>query len=269
MAISIYERSNFSETSIPLFTGGDSVQLDPCFAAFKRISWISSYYCITNFIANLYLVDKFSIRTDSFEIDKNTFLKMKEFYKDKDVNIIIESIKLYYRDNISDEDSEFLNKISPKMLTINSIKWSVENIKMLSLLNWTNIDAYFSRNEILDLDYWFIKNPIQLFDSQCCWMRTYKWKSLKFIFVKDLIKKIKLLKTNTENFLFIPLDTIARILCSGFSEISNAEDINKKFADFDHQFDIDGFVVPMEYFNKIFFELNNFNLEDLSQIKEL
>ena len=184
---------------------------------------------------------------------------------------MVESIELFnfYGDNILDEDFEFFSKISLKMLTINSIEWSVENIKMLALLNWTNIDAYFSQKEILNLNFWFIKTPIQLFDSQSGRMWTYKWESIKFFIEKDKIEKIKLLKVHTENFLFIPLDTIARILCSGFSEISSAEDINKKFADFDHQFDIDGFVVPMEYFNKIFFELDYFNLEVLNQYKNI
>ena len=196
---------------------------------------------------------------------------MNEFYWEKDVNIIVGNLKTIYinGDNISDEDSEFFNKISPKMLTIDSIKWSVVNIKMLALLNWINIDAHFGRKEILKFNLWFIKTPIQLFDSQSGQMWTYKWESLKFLIGKNDIKKVKLLKAHTENFLFIPLDTIGQILCSGFNEISNAEEINKKFADFDNQFDIDGFVVPMGYFNKIFSELDYLELKVLNQTKKL
>ena len=43
MAISIYENSGFRRTSIPLFTDEDNNQLDPWFAAFKRIDIIETF----------------------------------------------------------------------------------------------------------------------------------------------------------------------------------------------------------------------------------
>ena len=89
--------------------------------------------------------------------------------------------------------------------------------------------------------------------------------------MKNKIKDVNLLKTNSGNFLFIPLNTISRISYSGFREIWSEHDINKQFADLDaqHQLKDDGFVVPMGYFNRISIDLNDSDLGFLSQIKDI
>ena len=88
--------------------------------------------------------------------------------------------------------------------------------------------------------------------------------------MKNKIKDVNLLKTNSGIFLFIPLDTISRILYSGFREIWSANYINKQFADLDadHQFKDDGFVVPMRFSNRIFIKYNEDELDFLNQIKD-
>ena len=80
-----------------------------------------------------------------------------------------------------------------------------------------------------------------------------------------------MLKTNSDNFLFIPLNTISRILCSGFREISSEQNINKQFVDLDaeHQFKTNGFVVSMGYSNRIFIDLDDKDLDYLNQIKDI
>ena len=99
--------------------------MDPCLATFKRIDKITAWNDDSdNLIAKLQLIGKASVRIDSLDIDEDDFRKLIEFYKDKEVNLIIESLVVtsFKKDNISDEEAEFINKISPKMLCINAIK---------------------------------------------------------------------------------------------------------------------------------------------------
>ena len=85
------------------------------------------------------------------------------------------------------------------------------------------------------------------------------------------MKDINLLKANRDKILFIPLNIIRRILHSGLIEILIVDEINKQFADLAvrHQFNTDGFIIPMEYSNKIFAGLGDQNLDYLNQIKQI
>ena len=134
MAISICDEDNFKSKLIPHFINGDSDQLDPCFAAFKRIrSLHARKNNYDKFIVNLQLTDKASIRIDFLFIDNHVFHKMSEFYKDKEINFMFGSLQIDNCDidKISDEEAEFINKINPKMLAIKRIKWTIENIKTI------------------------------------------------------------------------------------------------------------------------------------------
>ena len=132
---------------------------------------------------------------------------------------------------------------------------------MCSTWKWEHISFYI----------WFINTPIHLIDFNSEQRRTFEWESIKFFIKNDKVKDINLLKTNSGNFLFIPLDTIDRILCSGFREIWSANYINKQFVDLDadHQFKTNGFVVPMGFSNKIFINLDDKDLNFLNQIKDI
>ena len=187
---------------------------------------------------------------------------------------MIESLQIFYSDqnNISNEDIEFLNKINPKILKIEGDIWTVENIKALALINCINIDINFSGYSLMACFYlWFIKTPIQLFDSKSDQGLTFEWESIKFFIEKNKIEKIILFKENSGNFLFLPLDIIWRILCSKFREIWSAHDTNKQFADLgvEHQFRDDGLIIPMGYSNKIFIELGDSELELFNQFKDI
>ena len=270
MAISICDKNNFKSKLIPLFIDGDSDQLDPCFAAFKRISSLHARsYNSDNLIANLKLIDKASIRIDSLFINKYDLHKMSEFYKDKEINFMLNSLQFdnYYFNNISDEEAKFINKINPKMLTIENIKWTIENIKSLFLLNCADIDVNFDNKIVKDFYLRFIKTPIQLFDFNYNQQLTFELESIKIFIQKNKIKKINLLKANTGNFLFIPLDTIGSIYCSGLKEILRLNDTNKQFADlgFQHQFDNNGLIIHMRYSNRIFIELGDDDSNRLNQ----
>ena len=206
-------------------------------------------------------------------INENELSKLSEFYRDKEVNLIIEKlyIDFYTKDNISDEEFKFINKISLKMLRI---KWNInfENIKTFILFNCMKIEANAWCYKDIENSYlWFIKNPIQLFDSKSDQRLTFEWESIKFFIFKNKIEKIKPFKTNTGNFLFIPLDVFWQISCSGFREILSVDDINKQFGDLDfqHQFKDNGFIIPAGYSNRIFVNLNDADLDCLSQYKDI
>ena len=146
MAVTIKDRNSFMYKLIPGFSDGDRYQLDPCFAAFKRIRQIRSMgNSHDDLTANLKLIGKASVWIDLLCISEYQFRKMSEFYKDKESNFMIETLQIYYskQNNISNEDIEFINKISPKILIICGDIWTVENIKTLSLLNCTEICVWF------------------------------------------------------------------------------------------------------------------------------
>ena len=144
MAILIKDRNYFESKLIPDFSDEDSDQLDPCFAVFKRIKQIHPRNNnLDDLAANLKLIGKASIRVDLLWIFEYQFRKMSEFFRDKESNFMIETLHISYfnQNNISDEDIEFINKISPKILEIDGDIWTVENIKALGLVNCTKINV--------------------------------------------------------------------------------------------------------------------------------
>ena len=273
MAISVFDKDDYKSRLIPHYIDGDSEQLDPCFAAFKRIHKISARnYKSNNLNANLQLISKYSVRIDSLIVNEDIHDKARKFYKDKEVNLVLKLLEVkLYKDNISNEDVEFINKINPKILEIRWEKWTVQNIKELALLNWMNILAKFDYIFTTNSYFWFENTPIQLFDSQSSQMLAFEWKSIKFFIEESKTKKIKLLKTCTDYYLIIPLKTIGRIMYSGFREILSTHDINKQFAylSAQYQFDTDEFIVPMRYSNRIFIEFNDVYLDYLTQMGDI
>ena len=275
MAISVYDIYDFRSKLIPHFIDGDIEQLDPCFATFKRINRISAQNeNYDNLITNLKLIGKAWIRVDYMYISDHVFYKLRKLFRDKEINLMIDTFEIFYSNkyNILNEDIEFINKISLKILRIYRIIRTVENIKMLALINCISIDAFFNNFLWMTNSYlWFRNTPIQLLDSKFYQMLTFEWESIKFFVENDQIEKIILLKTNSDNFLFIPLDIVKCISCSGFREILSADDINKQFADlgFELQFKEDGFVVPMEYSNRIIVNFDDSGLDYLNQFKDI
>ena len=257
----------------------------PRFAAFKRMYKLADNgYEFNEISENLEMAEKLSIKIDRLIINTNRFDDLKELYKDKDANLIIEYLETDY-DFVSKgliEDFEFINKISPKILTIKWNKWTVESIKALTLINCANFNTKFDTKIKIDCYILFENTPIQLFDSNSGQMFIFEWESIK-IFIeinefddeyelkKNSIGKVKLLKTNTGNFLFIPLNTILQIQYLGFREISKTDNIYKQFADLgvQHQFKENGLIIPMGYSNRIFIDLNDKNLDYLNQYKNI
>ena len=85
----------FRYALIPHSIDGDRDQFDPCFAAFKRIKQIIALAKNSdNLVANLELIDKASIRIDLLYIDEHVFSEMIEFYRDKEVNFMLESLQI-------------------------------------------------------------------------------------------------------------------------------------------------------------------------------
>ena len=283
MAILLCEEFSFG-VWISHFFDGDSDQLDPCFAAFKRIDRIDDRIEFNKITDNLELADKASFRIDWLIIDKNNFDDIRELYKDKKPNLMIKNLHLKYifKSKRSTEDIEFINQISPKMLTIERGVWTVENIKDLTFLNCANVDLIFYYMIKTNIYLLFINTPIQLFDSKSARISTFQWESIKIFLEKHGnkfeeedekygIKKVKLFKTNTGNFLFIPLDTISSLSCSKFREILSVDDINKQFADLrvQHQFKENGLIIPTGYSNRVFIDLKDDDLDYLNEYKDI
>ena len=271
---------------------------------------------------NLELAEKFSFEIECLSIEKYHFNDLRKLYKDKDPNLMIECLYyqirienkvgkklhqlrtrcvtrvlfsnfifysyliviLYYvfEHNLSNKKIEFINKFSPKKLLINKDKWTVGNIKALTLLNCANVEINFGIMINEDIYLWFENTPIKLFDSNSDQLFIFEWDSIK-IFIeineydneyddeKNGIEELKLLKTNTGSFLFIPLDTIHQIEYLGFREILRSDDINKQFADsgFHNQLKENGLIIPMGYSNRIFIGLKDNKLDYLNQYKEI
>ena len=282
MAIAIDDQI-FTHNRISDNFGGDSGELDPRFAAFKRIDWIFDNDNNEPYdTGNLELADKFWIKIDSLTINKNHFVGLKKLYKDRDPNLMIDNLTINYsiKNNWLAEDIEFINKINPKRLKIYGDMWTVENITALTLLNWANV--YLENYGIsinINIYFWFVNTLIQLFDSDSDQMFNFEWESIKLLiekddkdeFEKNWIEEVKLLKTNTGNFLFIPLNTIHQIEYLGFREISRADDINNQFADlgFQYQFKENGLIIPMGYSNRIFIQLYDGKLDYLNKYKDI
>ena len=198
---------------------------------------------------------------------------MSELFRDKEANFNIESLKFFLceNDNIPNEDIEFINKISPKILKMDKIIWTVENIKAVSLLKCTHIEVEFNNEIMLNFDLSFKNTQILLFESKSDQMLTFEWKSINLLIDKNKIENVKLRKVNAGTFLFIPLDTIHHISCSGFREIFSADDIKKQFADlnFHHQFSTNGLILPVWYLKKVFVTFDNSKLNFLNQFKDI
>ena len=144
MAVTIKDRNNFEYGLIPGFSDGDRDQMDPCFAAFKRIKQIFARgRNQDDWAVNMKLIGKASVRTDVLWISDDEFRKMNKFYRDKESNFMIETLQIFYFNivSISDEDIELINKISPKILEFYGDKWTVKNIKSLGLINCTKINV--------------------------------------------------------------------------------------------------------------------------------
>ena len=149
--------------------------------------------------------------------------------------------------------------------------WTVENIKAVSLLKCTNIVKEFNCELNKHFELSFKNTQILLFDSKSDQMLTFEWKSINLLIDKNKTENLKLLKTNADNFLFIPLDTINKILCSGFREVLDANDIIKQFVDLDvqNQFNTNGLILPVWYLNKVFVMFDHSKLSFLKQFKDI
>ena len=136
-----------------------------------------------------------------------------------------------------------------------------KHIKALSLLNCAYIKVYFNEDNDHKYSSFLLSNtPLQFFDSKSNQMKTFEWESIKF-FIRTLkIAQMKIINTNTDYSLFIPLKTIYHIKISRLKEISIEMDINRQFADLQIEpwFESSGFIVPIKYFSKIFIELDDF-----------
>ena len=293
----------FNKNLISEYFYGDGYKLDHRLVPFKRINRIYGNHDDSSPIItdDPKLVDKASVRIDFLETDVDYFISLREFYKDKDPNFKIEKIELEYftEDHLLTEMIEFINKFCPNNLITDWNEWTVENIKALTLLNWANVDITFNSNHYEHISFWFVNTPIQLYDSKADQMLTFEWESIDFSFIEEevsvelditgegesnenefkehriwqrKIEEVKLIETNTGNFLFIPLDTIGSISYSRLWEISSADDISKQFSDLyiDYRFYDDGFIVPLIYSNRILINANDEELKNcLNQCKHI
>ena len=227
-----------------------------------------------NLIKILQLIGKASIRINLLKTTDNFLPKIYKIFRDKEVKFIIDILEIVYlsKDNISNEVAEFINKIGPKVLKINGKEWTFQDMKAVVMLNCTKIFLNVKIVEcIINFYLWFRNTPVQFFDFNSNQRLTFEWKSINFSIMKYDIKDVQLLKINGGNFLFIPTDTIHRISCSGLREILSANDISKQYADFGdkHQFNTNGFIVPMGCSNWIFIKLGDDYLHYLNQMTDI
>ena len=152
---------------------------------------------------NLKLIDKYSIRVDWLWINTNFLIKMIKSYKDKEVNLKLQSLAISaweeFRDSdwqefyLEDKVVEFINKIYTKVLSFEYLNLTSRNIEAFALLNCPNIKAV---NSLLDNSYLlFLDTPIQLFDTYMNWKWTFQWESIRIYIEIDKITKIKLFNT--------------------------------------------------------------------------
>ena len=73
------------------------------------------------------------------------------------------------------------------------------------------------------------------------------------------LKKIKFIKSDIFNCLFIPFEIIWRFSCSELKLILSTHDISKQFAGLNTEQlkETNGFIIPLKYLHKIFFELDD------------
>ena len=268
MAIALNSIMDRGNESTPLLRSEDSDQLDPCFAVFKRILFVYAFEPESNrMFENLKLIDKYSIQVDWLQISKKFLFKMKKSYKDKEVNLKLQSLKISSGQELYIEDKviEFINKIDPKIITFQDLKLTSRSIKALAKLNCPNINAYdsfTSRSHLLFLD-----TSIQLFGS---FKLSFQWESIKFFIEIDKLANIRLCNTDADDdFLFIPTEIVKGIIIRGKRKISGEQDIAEQLADLHikPRFKSDGLIVPIEYSKRIFNRLDNNELDYLNQIK--
>ena len=275
MAISINEQKYLNILYFLYYQGKKIFQVDSLFTNFKRIKQINMDDVMDDrlnhfWTENLQMIDKPFVYIDLLKITYNNIVTMNERYKDKHVNFMVDSLEFAMKThaNLLNEDIEVLNKINPKFIDINGISWSLENIKALALLSCTNFNV--------DLNYFvyfskllFLNTPIQLFDFSANQRVCFEWESILFNIDLFRFERVKLLVTDTTNYLFIPLNTIGMLTCSGFKSISSEHDFNKQFADIDieQQTQINGFIIPLKYLDNTFFKFdeNSIKLFDSSQ----
>ena len=115
-------------------------------------------------IENMQVIGKASVRIDSFSTSKVNLEIINDLYNDDHTNFLIDRFELFYDStkDISNEDIEVLNKIKPKILKIDKISWTLNNIKALTLFNSVNIEVYF-RNDMSSFSLSFLSTQIQLF----------------------------------------------------------------------------------------------------------
>ena len=205
------------------------------------------------------MIDEPFVFIDLLNITYNNIVTLNERFKDKHVNFMVDSLQLAMNThtNLLNEDIEVINKLNPKSIDIFKISWTIENIKALSLLSCTNFNVYLNYFVCLS-KLLFLNTPTQVFDLSTDQRVCFEWESI--IFSIDLYKfeLVKLLKTDTTNYLFIPLNTIGMLTCSGFKSISNDNDFNKQFVDIDIEqlAKTEGFIVPLKYFDQTFFKFD-------------
>ena len=213
-----------------------------------------------NLNKNLRIIEQASIHATILNISDENLKIIDEFYKDRHINLMIDYLFLYYNSqtDISNRDIEVLNKINPKALLINKIRRTLENIKSLTLLNCINISAKFvfgfNRFELS-----FLCAPFQLFSIELAQRQSFECDSVAFNIDLNKFEKIKFIKSSTFGCLFIPFDTIYDIKYSRLKQISSTHDLSKQFAGLntDQLAETNGFIFPLKYLHKIFFELDD------------
>ena len=270
MAIALCYITDSGNESTSLLSGEDSDQLDPCFAVFKRILFVYAFEPESNrMFENLKLIDKYSIQVDWLEISTKFLFKMMKSYKDKEVNLKLQSLKISSGQELYIEDKviEFINKIDPKILAFRNLKLDSINIEAFAMLNCPNINA---NNSFMSNSYLlFLDTPIQLFKPYTNWKLSFQWESIELFIEVDKMAKIILFKTDAGTFLFIPTKIVKEIIICGKRKIPCERDIAEQLADLHikPRFKSDGLIVPIEYSKRIFIRLDDCELHCLNQIK--
>ena len=181
---------------------------------FKRIKAVKIANSFDSFppryrAKNVQIICKSSFQIDSLTVWKNNLKKLAEFYKDQNVNFKVDFIKFYndYKFELSDEAIEVLYKINPRILSFQNWKWTLENIKALTLLSWANIEVGFNKINS-DFELLFSNAPIQFFDSNSDQRLSFEWESIKFYICLKYFESVILLQDSTMNYILVPWEAI-------------------------------------------------------------
>ena len=218
ISFAIDEEINFKDKLIPHFIDGDINQFDPFYSNFKRIKCIDMNLMEeSHWTQILQLIDKASIRIDSLSISDSNFQIMSEFYRDKNVNFIVDEFKLNYdlNDYVSKEDIEFLNKINPSFLSIDWITWTYENIIAIALLNILNINVRFKNDFIGLCELSFLNTQVQVIGSESRQGLSFDLEEITFLIIIEKAESVKLCKKNDIDCLFIPSEIVYQLTISG------------------------------------------------------